>query len=151
MDKKILTLCIVYDANRILLGMKKHGFGVNRWNGFGGKLEAGETVEKAAHRELLEETGFYDATLRKRGILLFIGETEIPLEVHLFSANSFDGEPTETDEMTPRWFSQSEIPYNTMWPDDPYWLPKILAGKNIEGIFHFKDTNTLLSYEVREV
>jgi hypothetical protein len=35
--KKILTLCIPIKNNKVLLGMKKRGFGVGRWNGFGGE------------------------------------------------------------------------------------------------------------------
>jgi len=34
----------------ILLGYKKRGFGAGKWNGFGGKVEIGETVEDAAKR-----------------------------------------------------------------------------------------------------
>jgi hypothetical protein len=39
--KKLLTLCIVHQNDKVLLGMKKRGFGMGRWNGFGGKVEAG--------------------------------------------------------------------------------------------------------------
>lgn len=47
---KVFTLVLVVQPQRILLGMKKRGFGAGRWNGFGGKLQAGETVEQAARR-----------------------------------------------------------------------------------------------------
>lgn len=36
--------------NRILLGFKKRGLLKNKWNGFGGKVEPGETVFEAALR-----------------------------------------------------------------------------------------------------
>ena len=45
MNKKIMTLCCIYNNGRILLGMKKRGFGAGRWNGFGGKVHDGETIE----------------------------------------------------------------------------------------------------------
>ena len=37
--KKLLTLTIIYQHPKVLLGMKKRGFGAGRWNGFGGKVE----------------------------------------------------------------------------------------------------------------
>ena len=47
---KILTLLFVLEPGRVLLGMKKRGFGMGRWNGFGGKVQAGETIEEGAIR-----------------------------------------------------------------------------------------------------
>jgi 8-oxo-dGTP pyrophosphatase MutT (NUDIX family) len=38
------------DKREILLGMKKRGFGVDKWDGFGGKIEDGESNEIAAKR-----------------------------------------------------------------------------------------------------
>lgn len=48
--KKLLTLVFIQEQTRILLGLKKRGFGQGLWNGFGGKVEKGETIEKAALR-----------------------------------------------------------------------------------------------------
>ena len=47
---KLLTLVMIMKDNQILLGMKKRGFGVNRWNGFGGKLQPRESILDAAKR-----------------------------------------------------------------------------------------------------
>lgn len=47
---KLYTLVLVMQPQRILLGMKKRGFGAGLWNGFGGKVQLGETVEQAAKR-----------------------------------------------------------------------------------------------------
>ena len=56
---KRYTLIFVHDkANaRLLLGMKRRGFGAGRYNGFGGKVEASETPQQGAERELFEEAG----------------------------------------------------------------------------------------------
>ena len=56
--RKVLTLVLLRQENWVLLGMKKRGFGVGKWNGFGGKLEPGETVVEAAAREVREECGY---------------------------------------------------------------------------------------------
>lgn len=55
--KKVLTLTIIHLHPKILLGMKKRGFGAGRWNGFGGKVLSGETIEETAKREIREEAG----------------------------------------------------------------------------------------------
>ena len=49
---KLLTLLFVLEPSRVLLGMKKRGFGAGRWNGFGGKVQTEETIEEAAIRQL---------------------------------------------------------------------------------------------------
>lgn len=140
---KILTLCIVLKNKKILLGMKKRGFGAGRWNGFGGKVEEGETIEGAALRELFEESGIKAQDLKKAGIIEFEFQDDPKiLEVHIFSASNFDGEPIESDEMRPQWFDFEKIPYDEMWSDDIYWLPLLIKGKKFKGKFLFDRPST---------
>ena len=153
MNKKIMTLCCIYNDKRILLGMKKRGFGEGRWNGFGGKVHKGETIEEAAKRELIEEACIKVDKIDKRGVLLFEFEgNPEKLEMHIFSSNTFEGEPTETEEMKPQWFLRNKIPYDSMWPDDPYWIPSMLEGKNFTGSFSFdSEGSTVLKYEFKKI
>lgn len=69
--RKFLTLCIVHQSPRVLLGMKKRGFGAGRWNGFGGKVRDGETIEEAARREMEEEAGIQPSTFERVGVIDF--------------------------------------------------------------------------------
>lgn len=149
--KKILTLCMIYNDSQILLGMKKRGFGAGKFNGFGGKVEIEESLENAAQRELKEEAGIIAKDLRKRGILhfRFEGEKET-LEMHIFSASRFEGEPKESEEMKPEWFQLDKIPFDKMWLDDKFWFPFLLAGKNFQGYFLFRGHNEILSHRVVE-
>ncbi len=152
MMKKIFTLCLIYNNTHLLLGYKKRGFGVGRWNGFGGKVANGETTLEAAKRELKEEANIESQNIKKRGVINFsFKERPEVLEVHFFSVNEFTGEPKETEEMNPQWFHFDQIPYDNMWPDDKYWLPILLAGKNFRGKFYFKDLNTILDYKIEEI
>ena len=148
---KFMTLCCVYNDRQILLGMKKRGFGAGRWNGFGGKLHEGETIEQAARRELEEEAGIKAKKISKRGVILFEFENNPEkLEVHIFSIDIFTGEPIETEEMHPCWFAFDEIPYADMWPDDPFWIPLLLSGKNFEGYFLFDEGGSrIIRHELR--
>lgn len=156
MAKKILTLCCVYNDTHILLGERKYGKLAGIWNGFGGKVEEGETIEEAAVRELQEECGISPLDMSKRGVILFKFTQENPfegnpdMEVHIYSVTKFEGEPVETEEMKPAWFSHGEIPYDSMWPDDIHWLPLLLEGKNFEGVFHLLNKDTIVSHELRE-
>ena len=65
-DKKVLTLLMVVRDGSVLLGEKKRGFGEGFYNGFGGKVEEGETVEEATLRELEEEAGIKATDASKR-------------------------------------------------------------------------------------
>ncbi len=106
MNRKLLTLTLALRDDEILLGMKKRGFGAGRWNGFGGKVQDGETVESAAKRETTEECGITITGMEAVGIHEFEFEKErgMILEVHVFRITSFTGEPVETEEMQPKWF-----------------------------------------------
>lgn len=137
-NRKVLTLCIIHQGNKVLLGMKKKGFGMGRWNGFGGKIEKSESIEEGAIREVKEEIGVVVNDLKKIGILDFTFENEPKiLEVHIFKAENFEGDITESEEMRPEWFAIEEIPFEQMWSDDIHWMPFFLENKLFKGRFHF--------------
>ena len=150
--KTLLTLTIIYQHPKVLLGMKKRGFGAGRWNGFGGKVEAGEKIEDTAKGELNEEVGISAVGLEKVGIIdfEFKGNSEI-LEVHIFKGQDYSGEPVESEEMKPQWFLIDAIPFQDMWSDDKYWLPLFLAGKKFKGYFLFDESDTVIKHELSEV
>jgi 8-oxo-dGTP diphosphatase/2-hydroxy-dATP diphosphatase len=138
--------------------MKKRGFGAGRWNGFGGKVNEGETIEEAARREVLEESGLEVTALEERGVLDFEFQNDPKiLEVHIFKVERFTGDLRETEEMRPKWFDVSEIPFALMWSDDIYWLPLFLAGKRFRGRFLFDKPSTaeyqsaIIEQEIGEV
>ncbi|XP_024245985.1 7,8-dihydro-8-oxoguanine triphosphatase-like [Oncorhynchus tshawytscha] len=43
---KLLTLVLVVQPGRVLLGMKKRWFGAGKWNGFGGKVQPGRLLKR---------------------------------------------------------------------------------------------------------
>ncbi|XP_018588278.2 oxidized purine nucleoside triphosphate hydrolase [Scleropages formosus] len=152
LTSKLLTLVLVVQPGRVLLGLKKRGFGAGRWNGFGGKVQPGETIEQAAKRELLEESGLTVDTLDKIGNIKFefVGETEI-LDVHIFRTDTFTGYPTESDEMSPAWFDCDKIPFDQMWPDDKLWFPFMLQRKKFLAYFKFQGHDLILEQKIEEV
>ncbi|MCX6763501.1 MAG: 8-oxo-dGTP diphosphatase [Candidatus Moranbacteria bacterium] len=163
--KKVLTLCTTTKNNQILLGMKKRGFGAGRWNGFGGKLHDGESIEEATKRETQEECGIIIEKMEEMGIVdfEFAGNPRLDsrkrplvdarraeiLEVHIFKILKYTSEPVETEEMKPQWFTFDKIPYDSMWPDDKFWLPLFLENKKFKGKFKFDpDGNKILDHEI---
>ena len=132
--------------------MKKRGFGKGKWNGFGGKVEKGEDIENAATRETQEECCSVPKNVEKFGVLdfEFFFNKEWNQQVHFFKATDYESEPKETDEMKPSWFSFDEIPYDSMWPDDKYWLPLMLKGKKFKGRIVFGKNNSILKNRIKE-
>lgn len=135
---KVATLLLLVRGDEILLAMKKRGFGEGKWNGVGGKVDAGETIEQALVRESQEEIGVTPMSFEKVAVHKFVFENGTPdMDVHTYICTDWKGEPVETEEMAPRWFKQSEIPYADMWQDDHLWLPLVLQGKKLETEFTF--------------
>ena len=119
--RKIFSLVLIrdFENNKILLGYKKRGFGANKWNGFGGKLDKSETILECAKRykllnyrtcyfkfssrflylrELKEESGLDANEIKKIGYLEFEFENKNEiLEAHIFESNKFSGEIEETE------------------------------------------------------
>ena len=80
-SRKVLTLVMLRRKGEVLLGMKKRGFGEGRWNGFGGKVEVGESIVGGAVREVREECGLEvrEQDLRQIGDMdfEFVGEQQV--------------------------------------------------------------------------
>lgn len=151
---KDYTLVFVQNQNdkKILLGLKKRGFGVGKWNGFGGKVEKNETVFEGAKRELKEECGLIPINMKKLGTIIFDFEGKPTLlAVHVFKSYDYEGTLTESEEMKPQWFDINDIPYDKMWLDDEIWYPLMLNDKLFEGKFYFRGHSKILKYELKEV
>ncbi|KAI0747064.1 NUDIX hydrolase domain-like protein [Daedaleopsis nitida] len=163
---------VILNDAKVLLGLKKRGFGIGLWNGFGGKVDAGETPLQAAKRELEEEAGI-TAPLAHCGVLFFVLEgVDAAFHIDLFRADEYSGTITETDEMRPAWFSiQKEllpartdpltatdhasradaaelpqIPLDKMWADDEFWMPLMFSRTQFVGRADFAEGNKMLKW-----
>ena len=141
------TLLFVVRDGQVLLIRKKRGLGAGKINGPGGKLDPGETWEEAAVREVQEEICITPLNVQERGELKFQFVDGYSIHVRVFSASDHEGDPSETDEAIPLWFTLDDVPYSEMWADDILWLPRMFAGRSFAGHFLFDD-DTLLGHEV---
>lgn len=154
MTEKISTLIFLRKENKILLAMKKRGFGAHLYNGAGGKLDHGETIEQALLRECHEEIGvtpMHYWKVAEHDFLQDEGDEPWRMYVHVYFCDEWHGEPHETEEMAPEWFDIEDIPYDKMWQDDTYWLPQVIAGNKVYGEFSFDVHNNLLTHNVEIV
>jgi len=141
-----LALCVRDDE--ILLAMKKRGFGKGFWNGAGGKPNQHETIEQAMVRECQEEISVTPTAYTKVAILIFKMTGDQPknyehIEAHVYLVTEWKGEPKESDEMAPKWFKRTEIPYEQMWQDDMLWLPLVLRGDKLTATFVFDEQDQM--------
>jgi 8-oxo-dGTP diphosphatase len=146
---QLATLCYPVENDRVLLIEKKRGVGAGLYNGPGGKVEPGESPRQAVVREVREETGLRVFDPEMLGELAFYFGDDPFMDVHVFRATDFAGEPTETPEARPEWFALGAVPYDEMWPDDRYWLPELFDGETFAGTMYFDSKgDELLDWEL---
>ena len=144
-----VTLCFALrdtpDGTEVLLGLKRTGFGLGKIVGIGGHVEPGETDAQAVVREVFEETGLIVAEpdLSHAGLVEFVfpARPEWNMSCRLFTTRRWDGEPAESREITPEWFSTTELPLERMWQDAEHWLPPALSGETIDVVVVLNDDN----------
>ena len=148
--KTVLTLVLITKDNQILLGLKKRGFGVGKTNGFGGKLEVGESIEEAARREVFEECSLEIKSLEPVAIIDFSWQDkDQDLEMHVFHCDNFSGLVEESEEMKPEWFDIDKIPYKKMWNDDQYWLSIALKQQKFTADFLFDKHDKVIKRDIK--
>lgn len=136
------TLCYIERGDEYLMlhrVKKKNDINKDKWIGLGGKFEEDESPEECLLREVYEESGLKLSSWKYRGIVTFVN-TECESEfMHLFTADSFEGDIGPCDEGELEWIKKSELMELTLWEGDRIFLRLLEEG---EPFFSLK-----LSYE----
>jgi hypothetical protein len=105
-----------------------------------------------AIRESEEEIGMTPMNPNKVAVFkYYFPHDNFGMEVWIFTATKWNGEPTESEEMKPKWFKLSDVPYNEMWSDDEIWMPKVFEGLLLKGSFMFRKDGKVEDYYINEV
>lgn len=100
-----------------------------KYNGLGGKLEAGEDAVACLVRELQEEAGITPTSMRLRGTIAWPGFGSDGADWFglVFVVDSFDGEPPARNDDGPlEWVPVSRLADLPMWEGDRHFLPLVL-------------------------
>ena len=69
-------------------------------------------------------------------------------QVQVYLGKKWIGQPQETEEMIPDWFTIKNLPYKKMWDDAKYWLKDILLGQTLTGYFLFSKDLKVEEYRI---
>ncbi|MBI3956985.1 MAG: 8-oxo-dGTP diphosphatase [Candidatus Kerfeldbacteria bacterium] len=142
------TLVFLVRSHKVVLALKKRGFGADKWNGIGGKQRPDESVQDAAIRETFEEIGVRPVLGSPLGTIHYHNSSAGDWMVTVFVTSAFDGEPRETDEMRPQWFSWDALPVNDMWDGDEHWIDRVCTNTPFRAEMWFDDQEHNVRHKV---
>ena len=119
------TLCYIEHGGKYLMlhrVKKENDANKDKWIGIGGKFEDKESPEDCILRETKEETGLTLTSYKYRGIVTFVSDRWETEYMHLFTADSFEGELIECDEGDLLWISPEKLDSIPKWEGDKIFL-----------------------------
>jgi 8-oxo-dGTP diphosphatase len=118
-----------------------------KWNGLGGKFEAGETPDECVVRDVLEESGLAIRNPKYCGLLVFTNFKGNDWYVFVFTAADFTGELIDSPEGSLDWVPDEKLLDLNLWESDHIFFSWIEAGKIFSAKFEY-DGDEMRSYNV---
>jgi len=119
-----------------------------KWNGLGGKVEAGETPEMCIKREVQEEAGLFIQNPYLHGLLVFTNFKGNDWYVFVFTAREFTGELLESSpEGRLEWIDDDKLTKLNLWESDHIFLPWLEEQKFFSARFDYTG-DVMREYEV---
>lgn len=140
----LATLCYVRRGEETLMlhrVTKDDDIHEGKWNGLGGKFEAGESPEECVNREIQEEAGLQLNSAQMHGVLTFPQfDGERDWYVFVFSTRDFEGTPREESrEGKLAWIPDEELLDLNLWEGDEYFLRWMQDEPFFSGKFSYRD------------
>ena len=115
-----------------------------KYNGLGGKLEAGEDVVAGLKREIREEAGIECDAVELAGTVSWpgFGKHGEDWFGFVFRITAFTGTPlTANPEGTLEWVEVERVPALPLWEGDRYFLPLVFdrTGPEFHGVMPYRD------------
>jgi 8-oxo-dGTP pyrophosphatase MutT (NUDIX family) len=112
----------------------------------GGKRERSQTLLTCALTETFDETGVSIDARYTAKVGEFISYlSDVPqYKVHVFRTLRFDGEPRQTAEFSPEWFSSLRPPHEQMFPSDVFWFSAAVSDIPFTADIYFDTTYDVL-------
>jgi len=145
----LATLCYVKHDGKTLMvhrNKKPNDIHAGKWNGLGGKFEAGETPEECIRREVEEESGLVIQNPRLHGLLMFPRFKGNDWYVFVFTATEFSGELIESPEGRLEWIEDEKLTGLNLWESDHIFLPWLKEGKFFSAKFEY-DGDVMQGYD----
>jgi 8-oxo-dGTP diphosphatase len=147
----LATLCYVKRDGKTLMvhrNKKPNDIHAGKWNGLGGKFEAGETPETCVQREVQEESGLVIQDPRLHGLLMFPKFKGNDWYVFVFTATEFEGKLIDSSpEGRLEWIEEDKLTSLNLWESDHIFLPWLAEGKFFSAKFEYEG-DTMGEYEV---
>jgi 8-oxo-dGTP diphosphatase len=146
----LATLCYIKCDGCTLMvyrNKKPNDIHEGKWNGLGGKVEAGESPEECVIREVYEESGLSICNPKMCGLLIFPKFKSNDWYVFVFTATEFSGELIDSPEGRLEWIQDEKVLALNLWPSDPIFMPWIKDDKFFSAKFEY-DGDKLGGYEV---
>jgi len=138
----LATLCYIkHDGHTLMVyrNKKPKDMHAGKWNGLGGKFEAGESPEECAVREVWEEGGLKIRNPKLHGLLMFPNFKEDDWYVFVFTAREFEGELiTNFPEGKLEWIPDEKLTSLNLWESDQIFFPWLEKDKFFSAKFIYQ-------------
>jgi 8-oxo-dGTP diphosphatase len=147
----LATLCYVKQNGKTLMihrNKRPNDIHAGKWNGLGGKFDAGESPEDCVMREVREESGLTIRAPHLHGVLTFVNFKGNDWYVFVYTAGEFEGQLTrDVAEGGLEWIPDEEVPRLPLWDSDAVFLPWLEQGRFFSAKFNY-DGERFVDYTV---